>query len=838
MVLSKIWIDKEDSIRPWIFLGPFEDLPFKYEELLFQRHYEGEIFEYSNKKFYWTLDRRRDKYLVWGKVGKFNKALFLSNILIPERLGPYIFRITTLSNNLKFIINVNGSLNYEKDFLDIKRNDCGYFEYYFELNLNEIENILNICIINLRYPFHLGFMMEPVNLPINIKIPINHDIPFKLRERVEEEFENIRLEKDIFYPKDNIDLISDISINCKISLYSENGEKIKDKIVTNKNKINICKGEELRDGKYYLECIWEDEKSNFITKKIFSFIKLTPIEPLKGKENFEKRKRIVLDYFSNHPINGRDEIWSQVARYSLNLEINEDVIKRACEMIKVRRDCSDFILQAILRLMYWEKKYSKLSSKIKDYMKETILGFKYWVDEPGETTMYMDTENHRLLFHTAEWLAGQLFPTEEFTNSLQKGLYHSLKGRMYIMEWLRERLHYGFDEWHSNSYYPIVITALLNIYDFAPIEEYKLRMLAKQLLDYMFFIFAEDTYHGVFGTTHGRCYSIPIKYPDCDESSSLCWLLYGEGNLFGGGMAPISLATSEYKIPEIIFKIAHDNSQIVESLQRHGIITQRKLSANFIIYKTPDYMISGLQDFQKGDYFNLYKEAQILRTGSAMFWSFPYPQIHVAQVTLQNKTVIIWSCPLTSNEECGLRPDYWAGNVTLPRVIQFKNILVLIWRLNKFSYMTHCLFESYKFDEIVQEGKWIFGRVNDGYVGIYSHNGMVFENNGQYAKRELICYSPENTWIVECGRKEDWGSFDKFVLALKNSKILEKDGNILYESPSRGKLIVGWDIDPTINGEKIKLKNYPLLDSPYGYSEFGSGKIKINYKGEEFEIMF
>ena len=46
------------------------------------------------------------------------------------------------------------------------------------------------------------------------------------------------------------------------------------------------------------------------------------------------------------------------------------------------------------------------------------------MDEPGDTVMYMGSENHRLLFHVAEWMAGHLYPTETFTNSGQNGLYH------------------------------------------------------------------------------------------------------------------------------------------------------------------------------------------------------------------------------------------------------------------------------------------------------------------------------------------------------------------------------------------------------------------------------
>lgn len=844
-------IQSGEAIRPWLALGPFswetDEYILETEEhkrILTSNHYEGEIFQFSSIKDYWRLTRREEKYIAFGRdyeglwlwnkgyIPRRYKIVFLSNTLIPERIGLTRFNIITFAD-LRLIIAINGSIIYDKE---VAKNNTLYFEDQFEGMLNKGENTFNICLLDTGKGGHLGFMLELVDNTVDVVIPTNPNISSNLREKIEEELESLRLEKDLIYPEDTIKLSSDTGISCKLILLSSTEEKILEKKISKEKEIIIGKGEDLEDGNYKILCVWEDNNGNYISSISFNIIKITPTKPLRGMEKLEARKKIALEYFSSHPIWGRDEIWSQVARYRLGLEVDESVIERACEHIKMRRDCSDFILQAILRIMYWGKEELRLSSKIRELMKETILGFRYWIDEPGEKTMYMDTENHRLLFHTAEWLAGLLFPAERFTNSEQNGLYHSLKGRMYLSEWLEERIKFGFDEWHSNSYYPIVIAGLVNIYDFSPPEEYKLKIMAKHVLDYMFFILAQDTFHGVFGTTHGRCYGTRIKYPDCDESSSLCWILYGEGNLSGGGMAAVSVSTSRYDIPEIVLKIANDQTTIVESYERQGLISYRDLSANITLYKTPDYMLSALQDFIKGDYLELGKEADFIRPGVAMYWSFPYPQIHIAQVTLKNKVVIFWSCPITSEEGTSLRPDYWAGNIALPRAIQYKNVLALIWRQNRFSWMTHCLFERYRFDESYIEDKWAFARVEDGYVGIYSHNGFSLRDKGQYAGRELVCYAEENIWLVECGRREDWGSFENFIDRIKKTEIQHIKGGLIYNSPSIGQLIVGWEIDPTVNGEEIKTNNYPLLKSPFGYSDFGSGHISFRFEDRVMDI--
>lgn len=185
-----------------------------------------------------------------------------------------------------------------------------------------------------------------------------------------------------------------------------------------------------------------------------------------------------------------------------------------------------------------------------------------------------------------------------------------------------------------------------------------------------------------------------------------------------------------------------------------------------------------------------------------------------------------------------MRPDYWSGHISLPRVVQYKNVMALTWRLPEYAWMSHCFFEQGRFDEVRFQGNWAFGRVGEGYVGIFSQNGMVVGDYGQYAGRELICYAEQNTWLVECGREADWGSFARFVDALTSAQIEADDGALSYASPSIGKFLTGWEVTPTVNDEAIQLSGYPLVDSPWAYSAFGSGELAIRYGDEVYEIWF
>ncbi len=83
----------------------------------------------------------------------------------------------------------------------------------------------------------------------------------------------------------------------------------------------------------------------------------------------------------------------------------------------------------------------------------TVLGFKYWPDEPGVDSLCTWTENHYILYSSAAYLAGQLYPDQTFSNAGQMGNDKMVINRPRILRWLDLRYHTGFSEWLSHVYY-------------------------------------------------------------------------------------------------------------------------------------------------------------------------------------------------------------------------------------------------------------------------------------------------------------------------------------------------------------------------------------------------
>ena len=193
------------------------------------------------------------------------------------------------------------------------------------------------------------------------------------------------------------------------------------------------------------------------------------------------------------------------------------IISSTMEYVEGRYDTSDFKLQSTTRILY--EHYDSVPDTYLDEIKNTILGFKYWMDQPGEDSMCFWSENHQLLFATSEYLLGHFYKDEVFTNDGLTGAEHRELGKARILTWLEQRWLYGFTEFFSNTYYVEDIAPLANLIDFAPDEEVQIK--AKIILDLLLYDLTTQSFKGTFTTVSGRMYENGKKYPDQQSMRSV-----------------------------------------------------------------------------------------------------------------------------------------------------------------------------------------------------------------------------------------------------------------------------------------------------------------------------
>jgi hypothetical protein len=288
---------------------------------------------------------------------------------------------------------------------------------------------------------------------------------------------------------------------------------------------------------------------------------------------YAERRRAFLTYAAAAPGGrGRTGFFSQTARLVLGRgPLDAESISDALTFVDTRQDCADFTVAGLLRILYQFGANPLLDADLRAAIERSLLGFKYWIDEPGRELMCFWSENHQIMFHAAEYLAGQLFPDDVFTNSGTRGREHMASARSRILRWIALKARVGFAEWDSNTYYDEDMTPLLNLADFASDSE--VARQAVMLLDVMFFDMAVDSFRGVYGTSHGRSYPHNVLDARTSAMTSVQKIAWGMG-VFNNpnSMTAVSLAASpRYRVPPIIEAIAQDVPAVLINRERHSL---------------------------------------------------------------------------------------------------------------------------------------------------------------------------------------------------------------------------------------------------------------------------
>ena len=273
---------------------------------------------------------------------------------------------------------------------------------------------------------------------------------------------------------------------------------------------------------------------------------------------------------------GRHGLYVQVARIAEGKPVEEGPIRDAIRFVNKREDTADFRVAALVRI-YAMASSPVVSGKVITAallgdIRKALLGFKYWCDEPGgDSLMGTWSENHQMLFHSGEYLAGQLFPNETFTNNGKTGSWHMQHARPLVLGWINAKAKAGFSEWDSNAYFPEDIASLLNLADYSGDTQISSR--ASMLLSVMFFDMAVDSFHGTYGTSHGRCYQGTVQSGRNEGTSPVEWIAWGMGSLGSpDNVAGVFLSVSpKYRVPEIVRKIALDAPAEMINRERQGL---------------------------------------------------------------------------------------------------------------------------------------------------------------------------------------------------------------------------------------------------------------------------
>ena len=176
------------------------------------------------------------------------------------------------------------------------------------------------------------------------------------------------------------------------------------------------------------------------------------------------------------------------------------LLSKQAEYMNKRFDCADFRAQMLFKIY----KDCPLNDKCKKLIKDSFLNFKYFIDDPGDDSMCYWSENHQILFAVSEYLAGQEWPEDVFTNDLKTGKEHMVKAEIRINAWMKQRFDYGFSEYLSNNYLAEDIAPMANFIAYSKDKNAVKKM--KIILDLLWFDVALNSVNNRFVAVSSRMY--------------------------------------------------------------------------------------------------------------------------------------------------------------------------------------------------------------------------------------------------------------------------------------------------------------------------------------------
>ena len=598
---------------------------------------------------------------------------------------------------------------------------------------------------------------------------------------------------------------------------------------------------------------------------------------------------------------GRAGLFAQICHLEKEVAFDDRSVYEALRRVDERRDCSDFTVSGLLRVLY--KYTDQIDPSLIEAIRKTVIGFKYWMDEPGHNTMCFISENHQIMFHSDEYLAGQLYPLETFADGCN-GEEHLGRARRRILRWIDLKAKTGFSEWDSNVYYDEDMAPLINLVDFADDEEIATR--SAMILDVLFFDMAIDSFKGTYGTTHGRSYPRSIVSGRTENTSCAQRIAWGMGCYNNpANMTAVMLATSrKYRVPEVIEKIAKDMPDEMINKERQS-------------YSPEDFAWLGIR-FDDPDSAHLAwvvaKMATLENVESLLELTEKHPskwfdevlrplilRIHNTYIELERRgedpqgQLDFLSLP-TINKICYRTPDYqlsaaqdyrkgepawhqhlwqatlgpdaivftmhrsddfetpsrfWAGR--FPRIAQHQNLLIAIYDIPEHPilgpgsepipesvliHQTIAYFPRVAFDEVVERSGWVFGRKDQGYVALRSQNPTEWCDSVLLGQEGLVATGRRNVWLCGMGRESVDGRFEDWYERIESASLTFGDRSVEMSSTAVGEVSFSWSDPLTVDGLPIELADYPRFANPYCRVERGGLVYDISHADQRIRLDF
>ncbi len=537
--------------------------------------------------------------------------------------------------------------------------------------------------------------------------------------------------------------------------------------------------------------------------------------------DYDSRRREALEHLAVMPF----DLNGAMAAVELGhtQHIDSAAINLAYTFLEERRDTADFYAISLLAALYRYEDH--ILPKDLERISSAFHEFKYWLDEEGVDAMCYFTENHQILFHVAGYLVGLRWPQRMFPNSCLTGTTHINRARPLIEGWIKRRLRGNFSEWDSNAYLTLDAFAMLALVEFA--DDFYLRRLATTLLHKIFFLIASQSFRGVHGCTHGRCYVTGLKSARVENTSPLQRIAWGTGIFNGETRATGLLALARnYRVPDVIQRIGADQPEVLTTRARSHERYQKTLDmrsdswdVRTLTRRTPHYMLAAAVNYEPGTMG---------------------VQEHLWQATLGPEAVVFTTYPGNSQEHGHARPNFWAGSARLPHVAMHERTVLCLYQFEEDVGLGfgHAYFPTAAFDEWHIDGQWAFARKGEGFIGLWSDGELTLTERGLHAAQELRSARGGSVWLCTVGSTTEDGNFSEFrARVIENTPERNDAPGLRWETPQGDTMSLTWE-GPLLVNSVAQSEDYPHYENAYTSTPMGASTMTITHGDASLTLDF
>jgi hypothetical protein len=490
-------------------------------------------------------------------------------------------------------------------------------------------------------------------------------------------------------------------------------------------------------------------------------------EPNKAPDKIEARAIEALSYVGERAEPDPARALARLATGRAGAE-TDATLAAALPPIVDCHDCADFLLVPLLwcRIAFGDA----IAPKIRDDIDKAIFDFRYWMDEPGNDVMWFFSENHALLFHTACYLAGSLFPGKTFRRSGRRGREQSAVGRKRLLAWFDHFETAEMAEWNSAPYFPIDFKGLAALFALAPDAD--IRDRAKLAILRLLEIVALSSHQGVLTASQGRSYEHSLRPCRTYELSNIARLFFGEGG-FGSrfhALPLLALCVRDHglRVDQALTDLAFWRKfEALEWCFKQG---QNGVAALYH-YKTRNHAMGSITNYRPGEWG--YQETVLhLRLGSR-----PEAQIWINH---PGERVISGFA----------RPSFWGGCGTLPRVCQYRDLAVLDFNLRPGHVpFTHAWLPEAEMDDVRFDASRVVVRAGAGMALLVGSGSFDRVMEGPTAGCEIRLHGVRSRWIIRLSDQDDrnLSVFSARFAAL--AAIDSPDDEIWLDDPEYGRVV-------------------------------------------------